>query len=211
MSHQLLERYRQRLAAESGLQSNPWGGRLSVALVYPNTYHQGMSNLGVQAVYQLLNSRDDTLCERFFLPDAEDLAEHRRTGFPLVSLETCRPLSDFDLIAFSISFENDYLNLPLLFELARLPLRHEERDARHPLILAGGVCAFLNPEPLAEIMDLFAVGEAEVLLPPLLAALQQTGGRERAELLASLSQVPGFYVPSLYEVSYHAGRHAAGA
>jgi radical SAM superfamily enzyme YgiQ (UPF0313 family) len=202
MSHRLLEKYRQRRAAESGLNSNPWGGRLSVALVYPNTYHQGMSNLGIQAVYQLLNARPDTLCERFFLPDPEDLAEHRRTGFPLVSVETQRPLADFDLIAFSISFENDYLNLPTLFELAQLPLWREERSNRQPLVLCGGVCAFLNPEPLAEIMDLFAVGEAEVLLDPLLDLLHQAGGQERGELLAAIAGLPGYYVPSLYMVDY---------
>ena len=203
MSHHLLDHYRQRLAAEAGVRPPPWGGRLSVALVYPNTYHQGMSNLGVQAVYRLLNGRDDTRCERFFLPDAEELAEHRRTGFPLVSLETRRPLSDFDLVAFSISFENDYLNLPILFELGQLPLWREARDARHPLVLAGGVCAFLNPEPLAEIIDLFAVGEAEVLLDPLVTTLQRSGAAERGELLAALAALPGIYVPSLYRVGYH--------
>ncbi|NJC89117.1 MAG: radical SAM protein [Desulfuromonas sp.] len=202
MSHRLIDRYRQRLAAETGLAANPWGGRLSVALVYPNSYHQGMSNLGVQAVYQLLNSRADTLCERFFLPDPEDLAEHRRTGFPLVSLETQRPLADFDLVAFSISFENDYLNLPILFKLGQLPLWREERDARHPLVVCGGVCAFLNPEPLAGIMDLFAVGEAEVLLAPLVDALNQADSQERATLLAALAALPGFYVPSRYRVDY---------
>jgi radical SAM superfamily enzyme YgiQ (UPF0313 family) len=202
MSHRLLDKYRQRQAAETGLTANPWGGRLSVALVYPNNYHQGMSNLGVQAVYQLLNNRDDTLCERFFLPDPEDLDEHRRTGFPLVSVETQRPLAAFDLIAFSISFENDYLNLPVLFELAHLPLWREERNARHPLVLCGGVCAFLNPEPLAEIMDLFAVGEAEVLLTPLLDALCLAGGQDRGELLTVLASQRGIYVPSLYRVDY---------
>jgi radical SAM superfamily enzyme YgiQ (UPF0313 family) len=185
------------------MTANPWGGRLSVALIYPNTYHQGMSNLGVQAVYRLLNTRRDTLCERFFLPDPEDLAEHRRSGFPLVSLETQRPLGDFDLIAFSLSFENDYLNLPVIFDLARLPLWRAERDERHPLLLAGGVCAFLNPEPLAEIMDLFAVGEAEVLLEPLLATLRQGGETTRDDLLMKLAGVPGIYVPSLYRVAYH--------
>ena len=202
MSHRLIEKYRLRHAAESGLGANPWGGRLSVALVYPNTYHQGMSNLGIHAVYQLLNSRDDTLCERFFLPDPEDLAEHRRTGFPLVSLETRRPLADFDLIAFSISFENDYLNLPDIFELAHLPLWREDRGARHPLVLCGGICAFLNPEPLAEIMDAFAVGEAEVLLDPLLATLKQAGDQPRDQLLAALAGLPGIYVSSRYRVEY---------
>ena len=130
-----------------------------------------MSNLGFQSVYSLLNNRPDTLCERFFLPDAEDLAEHRKTGYPLFSLESGHYLTDFDVIAFSISFENDYLNLPTLFELARIPLFAEERGDNFPPLLAGGVCAFLNPEPLAEIMDLFAVGEAEALLPDLLPVL----------------------------------------
>jgi radical SAM superfamily enzyme YgiQ (UPF0313 family) len=202
MSHRLLEKYRQRLSGEHGLAANPWGGRLSVALVYPNTYHQGMSNLGVQAVYQLLNRRADTRCERFFLPDPDDLAEHRRSGFPLVSLETQRPLADFDVIAFSLSFENDYLHLPVIFELAQLPLWRAERDDRHPLVMGGGVCAFLNPEPLAEIMDLFAVGEAEVLLDPLLDCLIQGEGGSRAELLTAVAGLPGIYVPGLYRVDY---------
>ena len=203
MSHRLIDKYRRRLGSESGLTASPWGGRLSVALVYPNTYHHGMSNLGVQAVYRLLNERADTRCERFFLPDPDDLAEHRRSGFPLVSLETQRPLADFDLVAVSISFENDYLNLPVIFELAQLPLWREERDSRHPLVLCGGVCAFLNPEPLAEIVDLFAVGEAEVLLEPLLGALRRGEERPRRELLMQLASVPGLYVPSLYRVDYH--------
>ncbi len=121
MSRHLIEKYRQRHEQESGGKANPWGGRLAVALIYPNTYHQGMSNLGLQTVYRMLNERDDALCERFFLPDPEYIEVHRRTGFPLVSIESQRSLSDFDLIAFSISFENDYLNLPPIFELGRMP------------------------------------------------------------------------------------------
>ena len=202
MSRHLIEKYRQRFELETGLAANPWGGRLTVALVYPNTYHQGMSNLGLHTVYQMLNSRDDTLCERFFLPDPEDVDEHRRTGFPLVSVESQRHLAEFDLIAFSISFENDYLNLPILFELGRLPLWREERTERHPLILCGGVCAFLNPEPLADIMDLFAVGEAEVILPPLLTGLLDPDTKSRKELLICLAKVPGIYQPGGYAPSY---------
>ncbi|MBE0575331.1 MAG: radical SAM protein [Desulfuromonadales bacterium] len=202
MSRHLIEKYRQRFELETGLTANPWGGRLSVALVYPNTYHQGMSNLGLQTVYQMLNTRDETLCERFFLPDPEDLDEHRRTGFPLVSVESQRPLGDFDLIAFSISFENDYLNLPILFELGRLPLWRVERGEHQPLVLCGGVCAFLNPEPLADIMDLFAVGEAEVILPPLLESLLARDAGDRKQLLSHLSQLPGVYQPGGYTISY---------
>lgn len=210
MSRKQHEINKRRLAGESGVEASSWGGRLSVALVYPNTYHQGMSNLGFQAVYRLLNQRDDTLCERFFLPDREVLDELQRGGGTLVSLESGRALSDFDLIAFSISFENDYLNLPVILELGRLPLFREERDQRHPLLLCGGVCAFLNPEPLAEIMDLFAVGEAEVLLDRLIDTLTGAGELERNALLRRLADLPGIYVPSLYRVEYHAdGRVAA--
>jgi radical SAM superfamily enzyme YgiQ (UPF0313 family) len=202
MSRHLIEKYRQRHEQETGVIANPWGGRLAVALIYPNTYHQGMSNLGFQTVYRMLNERDDTLCERFFLPDAEDVEEHRRTGFPLVSVESQRALDDFDLIAFSISFENDYLNLPTIFELGRLPLWRAERNERHSLIICGGVCAFLNPEPLAEIMDLFVVGEAEVTLPQLLVQMLDREPSVRSELLKRLSQQAGIYQPDGYDVQY---------
>jgi radical SAM superfamily enzyme YgiQ (UPF0313 family) len=202
MSHKLIEKFRNRLAGEEGWESNPWGGRLSIALVYPNHYHQAMSNLGFQWVYRYLNGRDDSLCERFFLPDPEDLVEHQKTGYPLFSLESGRLLTDFDLVAFSISFENDYLNLPAIFDLARIPLLASERGDRFPLLLCGGVCAFLNPEPLAEIMDLFAVGEGEVILPALMDRLREAQAIERESLLDDLSTLPGVYVPSLYRVGY---------
>lgn len=204
MSRKLIDQARKLLAGESGSQIKPWGGRLTVALVFPNTYHQGMSNLGFLTVYHLLNQREDVLCERFFLPDAEALAEHRKTGYPLFSLESGHPLTDFDLIAFSISFENDYLNLPVMFELARLPLWRGDRGDSYPLLLAGGVCAFLNPEPLAEIMDLFAVGEGEVMLPELVATLKAGSELTRPELLDHLAGTPGIYVPSLYECEWAA-------
>ena len=202
MSRKLLDKAQQRRTAESGLPANPWGGRLSVALVYPNVYHQAMSNLGFHTVYEWLNSRGDTLCERFFLPDPDDLEEHRKTGYPLFSLESGRFLDEFDLVAFSISFENDYLNLPTVFELAHMPLIAAERGDSYPPVLCGGVCAFLNPEPLAEIMDLFAIGEGEPLLPALIDAFQKAKGC-RTDLLRILTQLPGIYVPSLYRVDYH--------
>ncbi len=209
MSRKLIEKARRRLENESGTRANPWGGRLAVALVYPNTYHQAMSNLGFLSVFHLLNNRPDTLCERFFLPDAEDLAEHRKTGYPLFSLDSGRSLTDFDVIAFSLSFENDYVNLPVIFDLARLPLFASERAERFPPLLAGGVCAFLNPEPLAEIMDLFAIGEAEAILPQLLPAL--AADAPRSELLRRLARLPGIYVPSLYQVDYRQDGTLAGS
>lgn len=202
MSRRLTEKYRKRLAAETGRRSPSWGGRLSVALVYPNTYHQGMSNLGFQTVYEWFNARNDALCERFFLPDAEDLAEYQTGEAALLSLESQRRLTDFDLIAFSVSFENDYLNLPTLFEFAHLPLWRRDRDERFPLVLCGGVCAFLNPEPLADIMDLFAVGEAEAILPQLMERLSGPATADRSTLLQGLAAVAGIYVPEFYRVSY---------
>ncbi len=209
MSKWLIDKARQRLAAESGCSSHPWGGRLTVALVYPNTYHHAMSNLGYLSVYQMINQRSDTLCERFFLPDPQDLAEHRKTGYPLFSLESGRFLEEFDLVAFSIPFENDYLHLPEIFSLARMPLLAAERDENHPLVLCGGVCAFLNPEPLAGIMDMFAIGEGEAILPAFLETLVQQG-RSKKELLDELAGLKGIYVPSLYRVDYHDDGTVAG-
>ena len=203
MSRKLLDKARRRLAAEKGGVIHPWGGRLSVALVYPNRYSHAMSNLGFLTVHHLLNQRDDTLCERFFLPDPEDISEHQKTGYPLFSLESGRPLAEFDLIAVSLSFENDALHLPLIFDLGRIPLWAAERGEDDPLLLCGGVCAFLNPEPFAGIFDLFAVGEAEVLLAPLLAALHDKTDHSRRQRLQRLATVPGLYVPALYDIVYH--------
>ncbi len=201
MSRTLLTHIAQRLDAETGTVFHSWEKRYRIALVYPNHYHQGMSNLGFLSVYHLLNQREDCLCERAFLPDDEDLAEHQRSGYPLVSFESQRPLGEFDLIAFSISFENDYLHLPTIFSLAGLPLFAHQRTADQPLILLGGVCAFLNPEPLADIVDLVAVGEAEPILPGLLPALIN-GAATKDEHLMQLAQLPGIYVPAAYQVSY---------
>ncbi|MDT8422395.1 MAG: radical SAM protein [Desulfuromonadales bacterium] len=216
MSHYTEEKRRKRLAGEQGAVLKPWGTRVTVALLYPNTYAQAMCNLGFLTIYHLLNSRDDILCERFFLPDKEELSAFGQGAAPLVSLESGRALRDFDLVAISISFENDYLHLPTLFELGRLPLFALDRDAHAPLVLCGGVCSFINPEPLAEIMDLFVVGEGEPVLPVLLDLL--TGATaSRTELLKACARIPGVYVPSLYAARYHddgtfAGhRAAAGA
>lgn len=200
MPHRLRQKRQQLLADETGCTPKPWGGRLSVALVYPNSYYHAMSNLGFQAVYQLIQQRDDCLCERFFLPDHEDLEIHHKTGAALVSLESGRELNNFDIVACSLSFENDYVNLPTIFSLAQLPLWSAERNCAHPLVIAGGICAILNPEPIADFIDLFVIGEAEVLLADLLDAAQQNSSR--VSLLEQLSRLRGYYVPSLYTISY---------
>ena len=192
---------RQRHQAEQGGVVHAWGGRLTVALVYPNSYHHAMSNLGFQYVHHYLNQRDDTLCERFFLPDPDDLKDHQNGRVPLFSIESQRQLAEFDVVAFSISFENDYLNLPTIFELGRIPWLKKDRNERTPLLLAGGVCAFLNPEPLAGQFDLFAVGEAEAILPGLIPELLE-GVESTTDNLLRLAQVPGIYAPALYIPRY---------
>ncbi len=193
MSRKLLEKYRQRYAAESGA-CQPGNGGLRVALLYPNTYNQAMANLGFQSVYQLFNRHPDCSCERFFLPDREDIDEHQKSALPLVSLETGTPLAEFDLIALSISFENDYLNLPLIFDLGQVPLFAAQRTKVEPLVLFGGVCAFLNPEPLAEIVDIVAVGEAEPILPSLIPAVKKQL-EDPSSGLDLLKGLPGIYLP----------------
>jgi radical SAM superfamily enzyme YgiQ (UPF0313 family) len=200
VSRRLLEKYRDRYAAESGLNL-PGSGSLRIALVYPNGYSQAMANLGYQSVYRLFNANPDCCCERFFLPDKEDLPEHEKSGLPLVSLETATPLGEFDLIALSISFENDYLNLPKIFELGQMPLFADRRGQSDPLVLFGGVCAFLNPEPLAEIVDLVAVGEAEPILPRFIPALK-TYSESQDSGLEVFDNLPAIYLPARVDISY---------
>jgi radical SAM superfamily enzyme YgiQ (UPF0313 family) len=201
MSRRLEERHRRLREAEVYLEHVPRSGSFRVALVWPNLYFVGMSNLGFQAVYRLLNAMPDVVCERAFLPEDEDKAELERTGSPLVSFETGTPLRDFDAVAFSISFENDYRHVLQVLRLAGIPLRASERGARDPLVILGGAATFLNPEPLAPFADLVAVGEGEAIVPRMMEAL--LGGADPRKGLDSLQPRDGFYVPARYEVRYH--------
>ena len=181
---------------ESGAIRKDHGGRIKIALVYPNTYPVGMSNLGFQSVYRLFNAIDHVVCERAFLP---------RTGpffsTYLKTVETGQPLHYFDIVAFSISFENDYPNLISILSGAKIPLLAEKRSDDHPLIMAGGVACFLNPEPIASFIDLFIIGEAEAVLSRFFEVYDPAD--DKKELLKNLAgSVPGVYVPSLYEVCY---------
>ena len=184
------------------LEDVPRSGSFRVALAWPNLYFVGMSNLGFQAVYRLLNRMSDVVCERAFLPDDEDKAELERTGSPLTSFETGTPLRDFDAIAFSISFENDYLHVLQVLRLAGIPLRAKDRGPRDPLVILGGAAMMLNPEPLAPFADLVAVGEGEPMVPRMMEAL--LGAADPRKGLEALLPKDGFYVPSRYEVRYHA-------
>ncbi len=197
MSRVLEARARRRLAAEIGTIRKPHGGALRIALAYPSRYYIGMSNVGFQAVYKFWNELPDVVCERVFLPDAEELREYRRTGLPLRTLESQTPVADFDVFAFSITFEPDELNLVRMLDLARIPPLARDRGEAHPLVLAGGPITFLNPEPMTPFLDLVAIGEAEALLPPLTDALRRR--LSRPELLETLGGEEGFYVPSREE------------
>jgi radical SAM superfamily enzyme YgiQ (UPF0313 family) len=201
MSRRLQERHRSLREAEVFLEDVPRAGSFRVALVWPNLYFVGMSNLGFQAVYRLLNRTPDVVCERAFLPDDEDKAELERTGSPLVSFETGTPLRDFDAVAFSVSFENDYRHVLQVLRLAGIPLRARDRGPRDPLVILGGAAMFLNPEPLAPFADLVAVGEGEPMVPRMMEAL--LGAADPRQGLEALAPKDGFYVPSRYEVRYH--------
>ncbi|MBI2186847.1 MAG: radical SAM protein [Acidobacteria bacterium] len=201
MKHwQQRERARELLSKEVGFVRKPHGGRLRVALAFPNTYFVGMSNLGFQTVYTLFNAEDAIVCERVFLPPKTELADQIASGAPLLTLESQTPVADFDVFAFSVSFEWDYTNVLALLRLAGLPLRAEERGPRHPLVVIGGAVTFVNPEPLAPFVDVVAAGEGESLVPSLLRAFQ--GASDRGDLLRRLAGERGFYVPSFYDVQY---------
>ncbi len=171
-------------AAERPVAAFSPHGRFSLALAYGNSYHVGMSSLGFQRVYELVHGREGWTCERFFADGA---------GMPR-SVETDTPLAAFGAIAFSISFEEDYLNALQMLARARVPPRRAARGGDDPIVIVGGSCAMINPLPLAEFVDVFALGAAENLLPELLPALEETASR--GELLERLAGLPGFYVPA---------------
>jgi radical SAM superfamily enzyme YgiQ (UPF0313 family) len=207
MSIKIKQKLRALLAAETNLcnHGDGRGGELSVCLVYPNRYATGMGSLGFQTIYRLLTESAGICCERAFLPDREDLDEYRRSGSPLLSLESQRPLDDFDVIAFSTSFEPDYLNIPLILKLARIPLYSRARSQSNPLIIAGGAAFFINPEPVADFIDAICVGEGEEVVPEIVAKLFSPVDNGRHGLMKALATIPGVYIPSSYHPCYRAG------
>ncbi len=159
-------------------------GRFRLGLAYANSYHVGMSSLGFHRTYELVQRQPEWACERFFADGA---------GMPL-SVEAGRPLTEMPCVAFSVSFEQDYVNLLQMLDRAGIPLRRAERGPWHPLIVMGGSCASINPLPMAEFIDVFALGAAENILPALLAALEEEDDREA--VIERLAAADGFYVPS---------------
>src|SRR3954463_729983 len=193
------DRARAILAKEVGYVSKPHGGRLRVALAFPNTYFVGMSNLGFQTVYKLFNAEDHIVCERVFLPPKTELAAQLAGGAPLVTIESQTPVNEFDIFAFSVSFEWDYTNVVSMLKLAGLKPRAADRTARDPLVMIGGAVTFVNPEPLAPFADVVAAGEGEALIPSLLTAF--TDASDRDDLLRRLAGERGFYIPTFYDVT----------
>ena len=179
--------------------------RIRSVLVYPGTYELGMSSLGVQVIYSSLNRRDDTSCERAFLPQPQILRKLRLSSTPLFSFETQTPLNQFNLVGFSVSFESDYVNIPLALELANIAPLAANRTDKDPLIIAGGINISYNPEPISDFVDIFVVGEAEITVHHLMDRISDWSetNASKADLLRSLAATPGFYIPSFYQVDYH--------
>lgn len=176
---------------------------VKMAFAFPDVYEVGMSHLGLQILYHVVNSRQDALMERVFAPwsDLEELL--RRHNIPLFSLESRRPLGDFDILAFTLQYEMSFTNLLNMLDLAGIPLRSRERGEKEPLVIAGGPCAF-NPEPLADFLDIVAIGEGEELINDIIDLYKNARekGLSRSELLREAARIPGLYVPSLYQVDY---------
>jgi radical SAM superfamily enzyme YgiQ (UPF0313 family) len=184
---------RERLAKENGATVKDWGGRIAVAIVYPNSYYIGMSNLALQTVYSLFNAYPDFVCERaFYDPPARD----SRHPYPVVSMESQRPLSDFAVLAFTLSYEFDYFNMVQTLKSAGIPLYSEQRDERHPLVIAGGACMLTNPAGVAPFLDAAIVGEGEEIIPSLVGAWRDGLYGDRDALLDEMAGLPGVYVPT---------------
>ena len=194
------ERARDLLAKEVGYVRKPHGGRLRVALAFPNTYFVGMSNLGFQTVYSLFNAEEAIVCERTFLPPKSELEALRSSNAGLVTLESQTLVRDFDIFALSVSCEWDYTNVLTLLRLAGIPWRAAVRTPHDPIVMIGGAVTFVNPEPLALFADIIAAGEGEALIPPLVHAFREASDRQ--DLLRRLVAERGFYVPSFYDVKY---------
>jgi radical SAM family uncharacterized protein len=175
------------------------------ALSYPDVYEIGMSNMALPILYELLNSQPDVLAERVFAPWVDMAAEMRSAGIALFSLESRRPLTEFDVIGFSLGYELTYTNVLDILALARIPLQSAERDDTHPLVIAGGSCA-LNPEPMSDFIDLFVIGDGEEVLLELLDVIRERkrASKNKEQLLHQAATIEGIYVPTFYRVEYQA-------
>lgn len=211
MSHRLKESLYQLSQGEKGAYKKLKGTAHSVALLYPNRYFVGMSNLGLQIIYKEINERNDSLCERFFLPEKEDIKEYEKTKTALMSVESQRPLYDFEVIGVDMTFEMDYFHLPLLLRLGKVTLWAKDRTPMDAYVIAGGPCATFNPEPFANFVDACIIGEGEEVIHEVLETIyaSKREGMSREATLLALAQIKGIYVPSLYEPLYEEEQQVA--
>ena len=188
---------------DSRVTVNPHAGQ-KVAIVYPNTYFVGMSNLGLHIIYEEINLRSDSVCERIFLPEKKELEAYDKTKTPLMSVETQRPMHQFDVVAFDVTFEMDYFHIPLMLRHGRVPIMGKDRTEFDPIVIAGGPCATFNPEPFADFIDAFIIGEGEGLVSHVLDIIRdgKMEGLDRHAILRQLADISGVYVPSLYVPIY---------
>lgn len=212
MTWELKNKILETLAKETGAQCFAPGARRAFAFVYPNSYKVGMSNLGMHILYQIINARGDTACERFFLPDNKTLAEYKRTRTPLMSMETQRQLNEFEVIGVMMSFEMDYANLLTMLQMSNIKLRAADRNDKEALVVIGGPCATFNPEPLAEVADVFVIGEGEEVINDLLDTVYaaKAEGLSKEAMLLRLAQIEGLYVPRFYTPQYDADGNFCG-
>ena len=199
------KRAEERIARERVMFKRHGGGDIAACIIYPNVYPLAMANLGFQAIYRIFDAEPQVAADRAFLPDRDERQAMGARGERLLSFEQGRTLSDFDILAFSISFETDYLNVLSILDSAGIPAsRQERRDHNYPLIIAGGSAIFLNPEPIADFIDLFLIGEGEEMVPEFLAAYRaaRTAGASREQMTTALARVEGTYVPEYFEPSY---------
>ncbi len=182
-----VRRVRGWLSREQGTVIKDWGGRIPFALVYPSSYYIGMSNLGVHAIYRLLNNYSDVVCERAFWEKEKPL-----------SIESQRPLTDFAVLAYSVTYELDYFNVVQTLKASGIPLYAADRDERHPLVIAGGPPVMANPSPLSPFFDCLCIGEAEAILPAMLPIVAEGISGKRDDLLKALASLPGVYVPLVH-------------
>jgi radical SAM family uncharacterized protein len=179
--------------------------RVNVAFCFPDTYEIGMSNLGMRILYGVMNEMEGVWCQRVFAPWADMEDAMRRNNIPLWALESRQPVKDFDMIAFTIGYEMCYTNILNMLTLAGVPLHARDRKGLHNIVFAGGVCAF-NPEPLADFVDFFSLGEGEEITPEILRLYDRAKAEDwtKEAFLLEVSKIPGIYVPSFYEHAYNA-------
>ena len=176
---------------------------MKVAFCFPDVYEVGMSHLGMKILYHMLNDREDTLCERVFAPWDDMEQEMRKEGIPLLSMESAKPVKDFDMIAFTLQYEMSYSNIVNMLDLAGVPLRAAERKQEDAFVLCGGPCAY-HAEPLSDLVDFFVLGEGEEVNSELMDVYKvwKDSGKSREDYLTEIAKIQGVYVPSFYDVTY---------